>query len=87
MVKNASNGYIATVFHRPDFSFTTDYINLSEGKNEIDVSIETSSGTRVKKLSSPVPWPLLKISFNPAKLNDSRPVSTLLRSEVIAKVA
>lgn len=49
-VKNNSNGYIATVFHKPDFSFTTDYINLSEGKNEIDISMETPEGTSVKKV-------------------------------------
>ncbi len=50
-VKNTSNGYIATVFHRPDYSFTTDYINLSEGKNEIDVSFETADGTVTKKVT------------------------------------
>ena len=43
-VKNISNGYVATVFHRSPQEFTTDYINLNEGKNEIEVKFETDQG-------------------------------------------
>ncbi len=50
-IKNNSNGYIATVFHRPDFSFTTDYINLSEGTNTIAMAFETPTGPVLKTLT------------------------------------
>jgi len=43
-VHNKSNGYVATVFHRGNQAFSTDYINLSEGKNEIDVRFDTDKG-------------------------------------------
>ena len=43
-IKNRSNGYIATVFHRDPQSFTTDYINLNEGQNEIAVKFATQNG-------------------------------------------
>lgn len=43
-IKNTSNGYVATVFHKQDFSFTTDYINLVEGMNEINLVFETPEG-------------------------------------------
>jgi hypothetical protein len=43
-IQNKSNGYIATVFHRDPQSFTTDYINLNEGVNEIAVRFDTSGG-------------------------------------------
>lgn len=49
-IKNNSNGFVATVFHKPDFSFTTDYINLTEGKNEITVAFETNQGVTKKNL-------------------------------------
>ncbi len=47
-IKNTSNGYVATVFHRTPQTFTTDYINLNEGKNEIQVRFE-SQGQAVEK--------------------------------------
>lgn len=50
-VRNMSNGYIATVFHRTSSSFTTDYINLSEGENKIAVRFETDNGTIEKTLT------------------------------------
>jgi hypothetical protein len=43
-IQNRSNGYIATVFHRDPQSFTTDYINLNEGQNEIAVRFDTNNG-------------------------------------------
>jgi len=43
-IQNKSNGYIATVFHRDPQSFTTDYINLNEGQNEIAVKFATQNG-------------------------------------------
>lgn len=43
-IKNVSNGYVATVFHKKDYSFTTDYINLNEGRNEINLLFETPEG-------------------------------------------
>ena len=43
-IQNRSNGYIATVFHRDPQSFTTDYINLNEGQNEIAVRFDTHGG-------------------------------------------
>jgi hypothetical protein len=43
-IQNKSNGYIATVFHRDPQSFTTDYINLNEGSNEIAVKFATQNG-------------------------------------------
>jgi hypothetical protein len=50
-VQNKSNGYVATVFHRTPTSFTTDYINLSEGQNEIDVRFETDKGMVEKTIT------------------------------------
>jgi hypothetical protein len=50
-VRNKTNGYVATVFHRAPLGFTTDYINLKEGKNEIDVRFETEKGTVEKSLT------------------------------------
>ena len=50
-VRNKSNGYVATVFHRNPAAFTTDYINLSEGKNEIEVRFEGAQGTTEKTLT------------------------------------
>lgn len=43
-IQNKSNGYIATVFHRDPQSFTTDYINLNEGSNEIAIKFATQNG-------------------------------------------
>ncbi|MDZ4678084.1 MAG: hypothetical protein SGI74_11330 [Oligoflexia bacterium] len=50
-IRNKTNGYVATVFHRAPLNFTTDYINLKEGKNEIDVRFETNKGTVEKSLT------------------------------------
>ena len=50
-VKNNSNGYVATVFHRSAQEFTTDFINLNEGSNEIEVRFETDDGVLQKKLT------------------------------------
>jgi hypothetical protein len=43
-IQNKSNGYVATVFHRDPQSFTTDYINLNEGSNEIAIKFDTLHG-------------------------------------------
>jgi hypothetical protein len=43
-VRNKTNGYVATVFHRSPMAFTTDYINLREGSNEIDVKFQSEKG-------------------------------------------
>jgi hypothetical protein len=49
-VLNVSNGYVATVFHQAG-QFTTDYINLSEGKNEISVKFTGESGIIQKTIT------------------------------------
>jgi hypothetical protein len=49
-IQNKSNGYIATVFHRDPQSFTTDYINLNEGQNEIAVKFATENGLIERKI-------------------------------------
>jgi hypothetical protein len=48
-ILNQSNGYVATVFHRTPESFTTDYINLSEGTNKIKFVFEFEN-SRVEKI-------------------------------------
>lgn len=50
-VRNKTNGYVATVFHRSPMDFTTDYINLREGQNEIDVKFQTEKGTIEKTVT------------------------------------
>lgn len=49
-VTNKSNGYVATVFHQ-SVQFTTDYINLNEGRNEIDVQFDTDKGAIKKTIT------------------------------------
>ena len=49
-VSNKTNGYAATVF-RQSGQFTTDYINLNEGKNEINILFETESGPVEKNVT------------------------------------
>ena len=49
-IQNKSNGYIATVFHRDPQNFTTDYINLNVGENEIAVRFDTNSGAVNRKI-------------------------------------
>lgn len=60
-IKNKSNGYIATVFHRDPQNFTTDYINLNEGQNEIAVRFDTLKGP-IEKTITVVRGPASKMS-------------------------
>jgi len=48
-ILNKSNGYMATVFHH-NSQFTTDYINLVDGRNDIEVKFETEKGVIQKTL-------------------------------------
>jgi len=50
-IKNSSNGFVATVFHQTPSSFTTDYINLSEGTNEIQLNFQNEKGNSERKIS------------------------------------
>ena len=47
-ILNQSNGYVATIFHKTQTTFTTDYINLNVGENKIKVLFETASGPSEK---------------------------------------
>lgn len=50
-VRNLSNGMTATVFHQGDRNFTTDYIALSSGENQLVVETTSQSGeTRARHL-------------------------------------
>ncbi len=48
-ISNTSNGFDATVFHRPERKFTTDYIYLREGMNRIVIS-NLSPGSETTEL-------------------------------------
>ena len=50
-IRNKSNGYVATVFHKAPNAFTTDFINLSAGENQINIVFETAAGTIEKNLT------------------------------------
>jgi hypothetical protein len=42
-VVNSSNGYVATVFHRSDDEFTTDYIHLKDGENHLKIEFQNGN--------------------------------------------
>jgi hypothetical protein len=44
-VVNKSNGYVATVFFQHPDRFMTDFINLSEGSNEISIITKSAGST------------------------------------------
>lgn len=44
VVKNAKNGFIGTVFYPDKRRYTTDYINLSEGENQISLAHTFADG-------------------------------------------
>ncbi|MCC6277504.1 MAG: hypothetical protein IT289_06290 [Oligoflexia bacterium] len=50
-VRNKTNGYVATVFHRSDDAFTTDYIHLKEGENKIQVEFHSGKVTEDRVLT------------------------------------
>lgn len=58
-VSNKTNGYVATVFHHSS-QFTTDYINLKEGRNDIDVKFLTEKGAIQKTITVIRNFPSLK---------------------------
>jgi hypothetical protein len=47
-IRNKTNNFVATVFHKSAGAFTTDFINLAPGNNEVEVEFETTQGV-VKK--------------------------------------
>jgi hypothetical protein len=47
-VRNLSNGYVATVFTGADQDFTTDFIPMQAGKNDIQIRIETAPGAQIE---------------------------------------
>lgn len=49
-IKNKTNGFIATVFHKSDATFTTDYINLIEGENRIAINFESNDKTLTQEI-------------------------------------
>lgn len=44
-VRNMTNGFVATVFTPDDTRFSTDYINLKDGQNQIMIEMSFSDGT------------------------------------------
>jgi hypothetical protein len=48
-IVNQSNGFSASVFFNRDNSYTTDFIDLSEGDNELKLNIANSDGTQTQK--------------------------------------
>lgn len=50
-VRNISNGFVATIFRRAPASYTTDYINLSEGKNELEIVFKVGETVSTKKIT------------------------------------
>lgn len=48
-IRNTTNGFSATVFFPKSDSFTTDYITLSPGKNQIRILHQLKAGGRVER--------------------------------------
>ena len=48
-ITNASNGFAATLFYPKQNAFTTDYLTLKSGKNEIRIVHLMKSGARVDR--------------------------------------
>lgn len=48
-VRNLSNGFVATVFTPDDSRFSTDYINLKAGLNQIVVDMDFSDGSKLAR--------------------------------------
>lgn len=49
-IRNDSNGYVATVFQMHEGGFTTDYIQLQPGVNQLEIENEFSDGSVEKRL-------------------------------------
>lgn len=48
-IRNTTNGFSATVFFPKSDSFTTDYMTLSRGKNQIRILHQLKAGGRVER--------------------------------------
>lgn len=51
VVKNKTNGFVATIFSPKPGAFTTDFINLAEGQNEIELVFDNGKEPLKKTLT------------------------------------